>query len=386
MIRGTGGKRQSMSTANELRAGLLALAKRSVGIATACSNLESTRLYLVLPFLGLLGYDPTDPFEVYPNHIAALDASRQVRVDFAVLRNAAPVIAVACRQADLDPCEVYPSLQRYFDLLPETKLAILTNGVHLEFYVDAVTPGVMDREPFLTLDLETIARAGVPDDSVEALLALTKSEFEPDRIAEAAHVALVRRRLRSLLIEEAKAPSDAFCRFAIESIGIGVPTKQAIDLHYAALIRSAFADTIAALSVEELRLRGKSGALPGRALLQSLVQRTVSIELELGVVAHVRRRLAYLVEDEAHYRAIEAIRYRAHVGRLAVYVEHERAGRMFDFIEGADGYDKYAFPEPFGEIVASDPIEIDGPLKTVFERRLRELQIDGSRPKLARRA
>ncbi|MBK9078281.1 MAG: hypothetical protein IPL91_03685 [Hyphomicrobium sp.] len=42
-----------MTTSNELRAGLLAVAKRSISLMTACSNEESTKLYLVLPFLGV---------------------------------------------------------------------------------------------------------------------------------------------------------------------------------------------------------------------------------------------------------------------------------------------------------------------------------------------
>ena len=51
---------------NELRAGLVAIAKRSVGLMSACGNEESTKLYLVLPILGLFGYDYSNPYEVYP--------------------------------------------------------------------------------------------------------------------------------------------------------------------------------------------------------------------------------------------------------------------------------------------------------------------------------
>jgi hypothetical protein len=46
-----------MNAQNELRAGLCAIAKRSVGLMSACGNEESTKLYLVLPILGLFGYD-----------------------------------------------------------------------------------------------------------------------------------------------------------------------------------------------------------------------------------------------------------------------------------------------------------------------------------------
>ena len=59
-----------MNALNELRAGLCALAKRSVGLMSACGNEESTKLYLALPILGLFGYDYSNPYEVYPEHMA----------------------------------------------------------------------------------------------------------------------------------------------------------------------------------------------------------------------------------------------------------------------------------------------------------------------------
>ena len=100
----------------------------------------------------------------------------------------------------------------------------------------------------------------------------------------------------------------------------------------------------------------------------------------------MRRRLAYLVDNESGYGAIDAIRYKDYVGKLVVYLERERKGRLFDYIEGADGFDKFVFPEPHGEIVTSDLSEIDAALKSVFERRLRELGHDDNRQALARRA
>ena len=375
-----------MTTANELRAGLLTLAKRSVSIMTACTNIESTKLYLLLPFLGLLGYDFTDPFEVYPDHVADLDPSHRTRTDFAVLRNGTAVIAVACRRADLDLHDDLGALRRYFDLLPEVKLAILTNGARFEFYVDTVKPGIMDDEPFLTLDLEAIARSGVTDENVETLLAATKGEFEPETIAEAAHIALVKRRLRAIFIEEAKAPSDAFCRFALDRIGIGSAPKNVIDRYYAPLIKSAFEESAAALGIEQLRSEAGANTGPRPVMFHHLAQRISTIERELAVVAHVRRRLAYLADNEAGYRAIDAVRYKDYVGKLVVYLERERKGRLFDYIEGADGYDKFVFPEPRGEIVTNDLSEIDAALKSVFERRLREFGRDDNRQRPAQSA
>jgi hypothetical protein len=362
-----------MTAANELRTGLLALAKRSVAIMTACANVESTKLYLVLPFLGLLGYDYMDPFEVYPDHIAPTDPSRQARADFAILRHAAPVIAVACRRAGTDLFDDHGTLRRYFEALPEVRLAILTNGVRFEFYVDATTPGIMDDEAFLTLDLETIARTGIADATVETLLAATKAEFDPDTIAEAAHVALIKQRLHAAFIEEARGPSEAFCRFALERIGLKSAPKRIVERYYAPLIKSAFEETIATLSVATLRNLAASDAGTKTAGFHQLSGRIGVIDRELFIVAYVRRRLAYLVESETQYRAIDTISAKNYVGRLVVFVGNERKGRLFEYVEGADGDHKFVFSEPYGAIVTSDLGDIDAALKVTFEGRLREL-------------
>ena len=74
-----------MNPFNELRAGLCALAKRSVGLMSACGNEESTKLYLALPMLGLLGYDYSNPYEVYPEHMAHFDPAKPVKADLAIM-------------------------------------------------------------------------------------------------------------------------------------------------------------------------------------------------------------------------------------------------------------------------------------------------------------
>ena len=46
----------------------------------------------------------------------------------------------------------------------------------------------MDEEPFLTFDLETVSRAGISDEVIDALIYLTKANFNPETVAEVAHV------------------------------------------------------------------------------------------------------------------------------------------------------------------------------------------------------
>ena len=57
-------------------------------------------------------------------------------------------------------------------------------------------------------------------------------------------------------------------------------------------------------------------------------------------------------------------------------------GRLFDFVEGSNGYDKFIFPLPGAEIVTNNMKEIDEPLRAIFVQRIRE--IGASKPLLAR--
>lgn len=371
-----------MTTANELRAGLLAVAKRSVSIMTACSNEESTKLYLVLPFLGLLGYDYANPYEVYPHHAASPDCF----TDFAILKDGVPVIAVNVEKAGADLNEARAHLAGYFKAVAEVKLAILTNGTLFELFVDAEQPGRMDAAPFLTVDLETIARAGVSDEVLETLSAAVKGTFDPETIAEAAHIQLVRRRLRTVFVDEAQGPSEEFCRFALQRIGLGSVRKGAIDRYYAPLIRTAFEEALVLPVVDRLKNQPSGDGRTGAATLHQLGQRVATTEHQLQIFNYVRRRLAYLAEDDMQFEAIENVRYTDYVGRLTIYYDRERKGRLFDYIEGADGYDKYIFPDPIGEIVSNNVLEIDQALKTVFSARVKELGGISQHQKLARTA
>lgn len=372
-------------TTTELRAALMALAKRTLALMPSCSNEESTKLYMVLPFLGLLGYDPTNPLEVYPEHAASFAADKSCKVDLAILRDGLPIAAIEVAKVGAELDSSRGQLAAYFAALPSVRLGILTNGVVFSFYVDTAAANVMDEEPFLTLDLETIAGSGLADEeTLEALLTLTKSRFDANAMAEQAHVRLVKRRLRKVLLEEARAPSLEFCRLALERIGIRGVRAETIERYYAPLVHAAFEESLVLPVVRHLRADPDAQSRSFGANLAQIAQRVVTTERELAIFGYVRRRLAFLVQQEHEFNAIEAVGYKDYVGKLAVYYENVRKGRLFDFIEGPDGYDKYLFPDPIGEIVTNNIYEIDEALRSMFTLRVRELGASGLTQRLAR--
>jgi len=338
---------------------------------SACGNEESTKLYLVLPIVGLFGYDYSNPYEVYPQHTANADPKEPNRVDLAVLRDGSPVIAIAAKKVGTDLAEARTELRAYCNAVSTTKLGILTNGIVFEFFVDSAQPNVMDDDPFLTLDLESVWRNGVSDEVLETLVHVTKATFDPDKIAEMAHVRLVKKRLRTALVEETSSPSDEFCRFFLQRAGLKHVRKGTIDRYYGPLLKAAFDEALVLPAAQKLRNdpEGKNTQIN----LHQLGQRLLSSERELALINHIRRRLAFLVSDESLYAAIDRIEFKENVGKLMVYYVNERRGRLFDYIEGGEGFDKFIFPSPYGEIVTKSVYDIDEPLQATFTARVREL-------------
>lgn len=374
-----------MSTLTELRSGLMANAKRAVSLMSACTNEESTKLYLVMPFIDLLGYDYTDPREVYPEHAADFSKDYANKVDLAIFKDGVPSIAVEVKKVGADVAESRGQLAGYFNALASVKLGIVTNGIVYAFYVDSLAPNMMDDEPFLTIDLETIAGSGFADEeTLDALLTVTKSRFNAAAMAETAHVRLVKRRLRKVFLDEARGPSEGFCRFLLERIGIKSVRAATVERYYAPLVHAAFEESLVLPVVRHLKADQDAQSRNFAANLTQIAQRVVTTERENAIFAYVRRRLAFLVSDEVQFNAIEAVGYKDYVGKFAVYYQSNRKGRLFDFIEGADGYDKFIFPEPFGEIVTNNIYEIDEALRSVFMTRVAELGAAGLTQRLAR--
>lgn len=362
---------------DELQANLSLIAQRSAAIKSACGNEESTKLYLVLPVIGALGYDYTDPFEVKPEYEADFREGVSDRVDFAIMRDGKPLIAIECKKAGTDLSAHRGQLRAYFTALQSVRLGILTDGLCFEFFVDCENANIMDAEPFATLDIEAAASGTIPADVLEVLDRITRSKFDPEIIAETAEMLLVGKRLRAALMQEIREPSDDFCKFVLQRIGIKSVRRASIQSRYCGLIRTAIEEALVLPVVEALRAANARHSTTGVAALSAVKQRIVTTDRELAVHRYVCRRLAFLVSDEQQFSAIEQVQYRDYVGKFVVYYQNVNKGRLFDFIEGSNGFDKFVFAEPFGEIVTNDMKSIDGPLGAIFAQRVREL--NGSR-------
>ena len=109
---------------------LVAFAHQGISRASQCHNEECTKLYLVLPFLQLLGYDPHDPNQVTAEHAADFADKYKNRVEFLLRANGGTIaIALECKACGVDLNECRGQLKSYFSALPGSKVGALTNGI-----------------------------------------------------------------------------------------------------------------------------------------------------------------------------------------------------------------------------------------------------------------
>ena len=106
---------------------LIAFAARCVSLAPRCQNEELTKMFLVLPFVGLLGFDTSNPLEVCPEHAADFSDKYKNRVDFAILQNDQPIIAIECKCCGAALKDERGQLRSYFNAAPTVKMGLF-NG------------------------------------------------------------------------------------------------------------------------------------------------------------------------------------------------------------------------------------------------------------------
>jgi len=365
--------RSYMAFISELQGDLIALAERSLAIRAMCQNEESTKQYLILPLLNVLGYNCANPYEVQPEYPAGFRDGIQARVDYAILRDNEPVIAVECKKFGSDLASNRGQLSAYFAALTSVRLGILTDGIQYEFFTDSENQNIMDEEPFITLDFDAYAMA--PSDVLDALSLVCRSNFDPLTIVEAAETRLMSRRVRSILMQEVREPSEKFCRVILDQAGLKNLRRTSIQAYYSGLVRNAIEEALVLPVLDEIR---KTSATSEREQISdsggNIAQRIITTDRELAVYRYVCRRLAFLSPDEAHFSAIEQVQHQDYVGKFVVYYRNVRKGRLFEFIEGNNGYDKFVFPNQIGELVTNTMKDIDEPLRRIFMLRVREFQ------------
>jgi predicted type IV restriction endonuclease len=229
----------------EFEARLVAFSKRAMRIASHCASDEAAKIYLVMPFLELLGYDAGDPSTIVPDHEGA--------IDFTIMVAGVPGIAIATTGAAWPAARVEARLRTFWPRHKTLEVGLTTNGVVYQFFIDSDLPGTLDAEPCLTVDLADISANGADAQQI-ALLRLVRSvELDHSALVDLVVTSRVKERMKYWVLEQFRAPSDALCRLMLDQIGIRGVRSDALEQHYRPLLKSSIEQAIIVPVVQVLR-------------------------------------------------------------------------------------------------------------------------------------
>ena len=217
----------------EFQQRLLAHAKLVVSRAPKVDLEAKTNASLVQPFLTTLGYDVTNPDDVSPEHHADFSDKYQNKVDYAILHNGAPVIALETKRVGASKKDDIGQLRSYFNACQTVKLGIITDGLKYEFYADSDKPNMMDEAAFVRLDFSAMAKNGSLDDNtLSGIAAIRKGFFNPEDVGAEAKKKLLFESIIETVKKFKSDPSDDFIRFILERAAkIAKITQKIVDLN-----------------------------------------------------------------------------------------------------------------------------------------------------------
>ncbi len=168
---------------------------------------EATKNAMVMPFIQILGYNPFDPLEVTPELIADIGTKKGEKVDYAILKEGAPIIIFECKKsgADLNPNNA-GQLFRYFHVTA-ARFGVLTNGLVYKFFTDIEHPNKMDEKPFFEFNI-----LDFKDRDVDELKKFAKTAYNLDAILTTANDLKYTRAIQQKLAEWIADPSEDFVR------------------------------------------------------------------------------------------------------------------------------------------------------------------------------
>lgn len=188
-----------------------------------CTTEEATKNALVLPFINALGYDIFNPTEVLPEFTADVGIKKGEKVDYAILQNGKPIMLFECKWSGADLSKAHVSqLYRYFNVVPDVRFGILTNGVEYWFYTDLDKPNVMDDGPFFRFNIVDFQPR-----HVDELKKFTKSTFDLENILNTASELKYTAAITAIVTREFEQPSEEFVVFLSKQVYSGRMTQAA---------------------------------------------------------------------------------------------------------------------------------------------------------------
>lgn len=194
---------------------------------------EATKNAWVMPFINALGYNVFDPTEVVPELTADVGVKKGEKVDYAVMKDGAPIMLIECKCQDSELDKEHASqLYRYFTVT-KARFGVLTNGILYRFFTDLEEPNKMDSKPFLEFNMLDIR-----EQLVDELKKFSKSSFDIDQILATASELKYTKEIKRLMNEQFIDPSEEFVRFFTVKVYPGRMT-QAVKEQFTGITKRA---------------------------------------------------------------------------------------------------------------------------------------------------
>ncbi len=227
---------------------LLMIASRIPKLREHLLTEEATKTALVLPFIKALGYDFTDPTEVIPEYHADVPGIKSERADYAIMQEGQPIILFECKQIGATLGDPHHSqLFRYFTS-KRVRMGVLTNGVVYEFYSDLDDKNVMDRKPFMVVDLLNVDNAPIAE-----LKRFAKGLYAEAEVIGFAAEMKYNRQVRRFLTAQFAQPGEDFAKLLIAEVYQGKMITQKVREQFMPIVQRAMQQFISDQVSERLR-------------------------------------------------------------------------------------------------------------------------------------
>ena len=214
---------------------------------------EATKNACVMPFIKLLGYDISDLTEVVPEFTADFGTKQGEKVDYAVFKDGEVIMIIECKKFGTDLSDDHTAqLYRYFSVT-HPPVAVLTDGALYRFYTDLEKSNVMDRKPFFEFNL-----LDIQESLIDELKRFTKSAFDLNAIQRVAIDLKYTKKIKQILVEQLKTPTEEFVQFLLSSVYSGTRTQTVVQ-QFPSIVKRAMNQFLRDQIDQRLQSRANNG-------------------------------------------------------------------------------------------------------------------------------
>ncbi len=207
---------------------------------------EATKNAFIMPFINALGYDVFNPLEVIPEMDCDLVKKKGEKIDYAIMKDGAPIILLECKHWQQDLSLHDTQLKKYF-VASKAKFGVLTNGIKYLFYTDLEDQNIMDEKPFLELEI-----TDVKEHQLEELKKFHKSYFDIDNILNSASELKYSNELKKIFAEEIVSPTPEIVKYFTKKVYDGFITAK-VQEQFSELVKRAISAYINELISKRLK-------------------------------------------------------------------------------------------------------------------------------------